>query len=186
MFTEDLFIKSFFFTLFTHAISTNKHFISSFFSRRYTYNDMLADSKYSVLLNKKAGSLLHPVRNKHYVSNVFICRYIRWIFIYMHIYNNLQYYKKITNNQIFSRYNCDSSTTLQIYNYARQKYLTKKNNISKKILSINQSHTSIEYANLTLQYFKQTLYAFGSSHIYYFFKKFEQHPQHLYNNLKKK
>lgn len=44
---------------------------------------------------------------------------------------------------------------------------------------------SIEYANLTLQTFKQTLYAFGNSQISFFSKRFEKHPRNLYPNFKK-
>jgi hypothetical protein len=62
------------------------------------------------------------------------------------------------------------------------KYL---NNISKKSTSINQSHLSIEYANMTMLGFSKTLYAFGRSHTLYFSQKFEKHQQHFYVNFKK-
>jgi len=61
------------------------------------------------------------------------------------------------------------------------------NNISKnkKILSLNQSHLYIEYINLTMRQFKQTLLGFGETHAIFFSKKFEKHPKYLYENFKK-
>lgn len=60
-----------------------------------------------------------------------------------------------------------------------------KNNISKKILSINQSHLSIEYANLTMKNFRKTLYGFGNLQTTFFSKKFEKHDRFVYFNFKK-
>jgi ribosomal protein S13 len=64
--------------------------------------------------------------------------------------------------------------------------ISQLNNISKKFTSINQSHLSIEYANMSMSGFKNTLYGFGQTHAWYFSQKFERHLKYTYLNFKKK
>lgn len=169
-----------------YFLSTNKNFMFIFFkkNRNHLFFKKTPVNIKTTSFSWKQSAIKRYIKNNLYTSKIYICKHSQWLFVYLFTFLlKKKYIIKNTNNYK----NVNSFYLYQIYYL--NKYLYKNynlNNISKKNLSINQSHLSIEYANLTMSSFKKNLYGFGNSQISFFSQKFEKHQQYLYENFKKK
>jgi hypothetical protein len=123
LFNEDLFIKNFFFIFFMYTISKNKHFISIFFKKKLYFNNKLNVAPYN-LTELKDSIIFKYINNQNtpncYVSNIYICRYINWIFIYLYIHNAYNLRNKTLKNK--NKNHCNLSLFNQIYEFSKNKY----------------------------------------------------------------
>ncbi len=145
---------------------------------------------YNFTLRQQSITRLHhtPRSNttsRYYVSKIYLCKHNSWVFIYAYVYgmsNTRGSEKNSSRKKLFF----NKLYLYQFYLHTKWRLTsTDPNNISKKSVSINQCHLSIEYANLSLPSFKKTLYGFGCTHVSFFAKKFEKHTSHMYDNFKK-
>jgi hypothetical protein len=109
LFNEDLFIKRFFFLFFMYGISSNKHFPPIFFKKN-TLKQKTTMRKHHNLTNSSdfniATYFKTPPHNKFYVSKIFLCRYEKWVYMYLYIYSvtNIRI-KKLANQKKLKTFN---------------------------------------------------------------------------------
>ncbi len=127
-FNEDLFLKRFFFLFFMYGISDKKYFLRIFFKK----NSLKFKSKQPThfnLIEHDVETLYKTIKttqpNKFYVTQIFLCRYINWIYIYIYIYS-------ISNRKLKALHKQKRVKFINKYFYGRlyliskQKYLTHK------------------------------------------------------------
>lgn len=95
---------------FMYNISFNKHFTPVYFKKekdRNTYFDLSKYSLDSCDLSEINSKLLKNQKNKFYVSKIYICKFNKWVFVYMFIYSITNLRVKVFKKNI----------TLNYYNY---------------------------------------------------------------------
>lgn len=127
-FSEDIFLKKFFFLFFMYSISKNKHFIDIFFKNERFYVNKFNTSPYNLYEFNKDGlnKLINNKRiNRYFVSNIFLCKHLNWVFIYLFMYSITNTHKKYFSKHKKSSY-YNTSLLYQIHLYSKNNYALGK------------------------------------------------------------
>jgi hypothetical protein len=107
-----------------YGVSSNKRFLSKYLQKEKTKVKIL-NKKYNVIditLNSVMSVVNEKPKNKYYISKIFLCKHINWIFIYIYIYSitnlRVKSFKKKLKLQYYNR-----NTLYQVYTLAKYKYM---------------------------------------------------------------
>lgn len=126
-FNEDLFLKKFFFLFFMYTISGNKHFLPMFYKNTNLLHKRLDSSEHAlkeVTLFSLYKNLNARAKNKYYVSKIYLCRYVNWVFVYLYIYSITNLRAKTLRKRIKLNY-YNKYMLHQAYIYSKNRSLQK-------------------------------------------------------------
>jgi hypothetical protein len=84
-----------------YSISSNKHFLPIYY-KKYTYKECLFKKKYNLndfFIENITNKILTKRTNKYFISKIYLCKYINWIYTYIFIYSITNIQKKKLNKK---------------------------------------------------------------------------------------
>ena len=124
-FSEDVFLKKFFFLVFMYGISTTKTFLPMYYITPSTVITTPRAIQYNLTDTNHVSIFKHLQRtpkNKYFVSKIFLCRHFQWLYIYIYIYSITNLRRKILKKKYTQTGYC-SEYFYSIYLNSKYKYL---------------------------------------------------------------